>query len=199
MKKDASLLRIYGVWGLLRLAVDVGLSRAMYPGVRIVRRPFYLRGSGKITLGKGFTAGPGLRIDAWGVAASVTIGTDVEVNNNVHIGAVSSVAIGDRVLIASGVFISDHNHGSYSGPNASSPLIPPAQRPLHVQPVVIEEDVWLGEHVCILPGVRIGKGAIVGAGSIVTRSVPAYTIAVGSPARVVKRFDFDANAWSPVR
>jgi lipopolysaccharide O-acetyltransferase len=102
------------------------------------------------------------------------------------------------VLIASGVFISDHNHGAYSGPSVSSPLVPPAERPLQVLPVVIEDDVWIGEQVCILPGVRVGKGAIVGAGAIVTKSLPPYTIAVGAPAKVIKRFDFDANAWLPV-
>ena len=191
----ASLLRVYGWWGLLRLGIDVAVSRLMFPQTRIVRRPFYIRGSGKIALGKGFTSGPGLRIDSEGEAASVSIGVDVQVNNNVHIGAVDSVIIGDRVLIASGVFISDHNHGIYSGPAPSSPLVPPAQRPLQVLPVVIEDDVWLGEHVCILPGVRIGKGTIVGAGSVVTKPLPAYTIAVGMPARVIKRFDFDRNVW----
>lgn len=193
------LFRTYGVWGLCRLATDVVVTRIMFRRARIVRRPFYIRGTGSIQLGKGFTSGPGLRIDAEGESAAVIIGENVQVNNYVHIGAVNRIVIGNRVLIASGVFISDHNHGTYSGAGQSSPLIPPADRPLQRMPVEIADDVWLGEHVCVMPGVRIGKGTIVGAGSVVTRSLPEYTIAVGAPARVVKRFDFDAQMWVPAQ
>lgn len=189
------MYRTYGTWGLCRLALDVAITRVMFPQTRIVRRPFYLRGTGTIKLGKGFTSGPGLRIDAEGESAVVTIGEDVQVNNYVHIGAVDRVVIGNRVLIASSVFISDHNHGTYSGQGQSSPLVPPADRPLQVMPVEIAEDAWLGEHVSVLPGVRIGKGTIVGAGSVVTKSLPDYVIAVGAPAKVIKRFDFQTQTW----
>ena len=54
------------------------------------------------------------------------------------------------------------------------------------QPVLIEDDVWIGARAIILPGLRIGKGAIVGAGSVVTKDVPPYAICVGNPARVIK-------------
>ena len=53
-------------------------------------------------------------------------------------------------------------------------------------PVVIEKDVWLGANVMVLPGVRIGEGAVVGAGSVVTRSIPAMTMAAGNPARIIR-------------
>jgi lipopolysaccharide O-acetyltransferase len=191
--------RNYGFFGLLRLAVDWVLTRLTIPQARIMRRPVYIRGTGRIRIGPGFTSGPGLRIDCFGEHASVLIGAEVEVNNYVHIGSRASVMIGDRVLIASGVFISDHNHGFYgAAPEHSSPLVPPAERPYQRIPVKIEDDVWLGEHVCVLPGVHIGKGAIVGAGSVVTSALPAYTISVGVPARVIRRFDFQLNKWVPV-
>jgi len=139
-----------------------------------------------------------LRIDSLGPDALVSIGSQVEVNDYVHIGARAAVRIGDRVLIASSVFISDHNHGYYgAAPEHSSPLVPPAERPYQCQEVEIEDDVWLGEHVCVLPGVRIGRGAIVGAGSVVTSEIPPYTISVGVPARVIRRFDFDMGKWVP--
>jgi lipopolysaccharide O-acetyltransferase len=54
---------------------------------------------------------------------------------------------------------------------------------------IIEDNVWLGEFVSILPGVTIGKGNIIGANSVVTQDIPPYSIAVGTPARVAKRFD----------
>jgi len=192
-------LRNYGPLGVLRLARDWALTRMTFPQARIIRRPVYIRGTGKISIGSGFTSGPGLRIDCFGAGAQVVIGAQVEVNDYVHIGSRESVAIGDRVLIASGVFISDHNHGYYGdAPEHSSPLIAPAERPYQRIPVAIEDDVWLGEHVCVLPGVHIGKGAIIGAGSVVTSSVPAYTICAGVPARVIRRFDFQLNRWVAV-
>jgi lipopolysaccharide O-acetyltransferase len=97
--------------------------------------------------------------------------------------------------MASGIFISDHSHGSYSGSDASSPLIPPNERPLVSKEVFIDDDCWLGEKVAVLPGVTVGKGSIIGAGSVVTSDIPPYTIAVGIPARPVKKYDFESKQW----
>lgn len=129
----------------------------------------------------------------------IRIGSNVEVNDYVHIGAVDSVTIGNRVLIASKVFISDHDHGSYGkGGIHTHPGIAPSLRPLSALPITIEDDVWLGEFVSVLAGVRIGKGSIIGTMSTVTRDIPPYSIAVGSPARVIKRFNFVTNIWESV-
>jgi acetyltransferase-like isoleucine patch superfamily enzyme len=129
----------------------------------------------------------------------IRIGSHVEMNDYVHIGAVESVTIGDRVLIASKVYITDHNHGSYGKGGIHSPAqVAPSQRQLVSLPVVIEDDVWLGEFVSVLPGVRIGKGSVVGTMSTVTRDIPPYSIAVGSPARVIKQFNFVTNMWEQV-
>jgi lipopolysaccharide O-acetyltransferase len=189
----------YGFYGLCNLATDLMWTKMTYPKARIIRRPAYIRGAGVIQFGRGFTSGPGLRIDAIGKEASVIIGRSVQVNNNVHIGATRLINIGNHVLIASGVFIADHNHGVYSGPRQSSPLVSPASRTLLGAPVHIEDNVWLGEHVCVLPGVHIGKGVVVGAGAVVTEDLPDYTIAVGTPARVIKRFDFTVMEWIPAK
>jgi len=198
--KLASAIRTYGFLGLVRLALDVLYTKLTCPRARIIRRPAYIRGDGRISIGAGFTSGPGLRIDCFGESASLVIGRDVQANNNVHIGARKSVVIGDRVLIASGVFIADHNHGTYSGTSEhSSPLVPPAERVEQLLTVHVADDVWLGEHVCVLPGVSIGKGAVIGAGSVVTRDVPEYSIAAGAPAKVVKRFDFETGMWVRVQ
>ena len=125
------------------------------------------------------------------------IGAEVQVNDYVHIAVAEGISIGDRVLIASKVHITDHNHGRYSGALGPSddPLTPPARRPLSCSPVVIEDDVWIGENAVILPGVRIGRGSIIGALSTVTKDVPAYTISVGSPARIIKQYEFDTREW----
>jgi lipopolysaccharide O-acetyltransferase len=106
--------------------------------------------------------------------------------------------IGDRVLIGSKVLITDHNHGSYGARGEhSDPCIPPSLRRLSSAPVVIEEDVWIGEFVSVLPGVRIGKGSIIGTLSTVSRSIPAYCVAAGSPARILKRYNFTTARWEP--
>jgi acetyltransferase-like isoleucine patch superfamily enzyme len=139
-----------------------------------------------------------LRLEAYGQINEplVVIGDDVRVNDYVHIGAIESVSIGNRVLIASKVFITDHDHGAYGkGDVHSDPRVPPQDRKLSSAPVVIDDDVWLGEFVSVLAGAHIGRGAIIGTMSTVIGKIPAYSIAVGSPARVVKRYDFDSGTW----
>ena len=192
------MLQRYGVLGMLRLARDLIHTKIFYPGARIVRVPAYVRGARHIRWGANFTTGVGLRLDAFPDSdiIAITIGNDVQVNDYVHIAAIQNVSIGDHSLIASKVFISDHNHGQYAEPDPDShPDIPPAERPLVSNPVRIGARVWIGEHVCIMPGVSIGDGAIIGAGAIVTTDIPANTIAVGSPARVVKYFEAATNMW----
>ncbi|WP_288937929.1 DapH/DapD/GlmU-related protein [uncultured Sphingomonas sp.] len=188
---------------MIRLVVDLASTRLLYPGARIVRRPVRLRGRRRIALGRRLTVGIGLRIDAFGGAGNgplVRIGDDVEINDHVHIAAVRSVTIGDNALIASRVFISDHNHGDLDGDaTENGPDVPPAKRPLAAAPVSIGARVWIGEGAMILPGVTIGDGAIVGGGSVVTRDVAAATVVAGVPARVVRRFDPVSARWERVR
>jgi lipopolysaccharide O-acetyltransferase len=71
----------------------------------------------------------------------------------------------------------------------------PIERKGICKPVVIGDNVWIGESACILPGVTIGEGSIIGALSVVTKSIPAYSIAVGSPAKVVKIYNFKQEKW----
>ncbi|MHB1987948.1 MAG: DapH/DapD/GlmU-related protein [Acidimicrobiales bacterium] len=67
------------------------------------------------------------------------------------------------------------------------------------KPVVIEDDVFLGINVIVLPGVHIGKHAYIGAGAVVTSDIPSYSVAVGNPARVVTRWDFDKRQWTDTK
>ena len=61
--------------------------------------------------------------------------------------------------------------------------------------MIIHDDVWIGEMVSVLPDVEIGRGAIIGANSVVTKSVPEYSIVAGNPAKIIKRFDFESMEW----
>ena len=193
-----NLIRSLGVIGSVRLALDLLITKVLFPQARVIRRPFYIRNEGSLKIGKDFSSGPGLIIDLFGKKSMVIIGESVKAYHNLHIGAIDSVVIGDRVLIASGVYITDHHHGSYSGDHQSSPLDPPIERPLVSSRVIIGDDVWIGERVSILPGVSVGNGVIIGAGAIVTKDLPDYVIAVGVPAEVIKKFDFDKDVWVSV-
>lgn len=125
----------------------------------------------------------------------LTIGDRVSINDDVHIGCASEVTIGHDVLLAGKIYISDHNHGSYNGEVQDGPASRPSDRLLGTASVRIGDRVWIGELVSVLPGVTIGEGSIIGANSVVTRDIPAHTIAVGAPARPVKRFDPETATW----
>lgn len=153
-------------------------------------------------LGARLTTGRHVRLDAFPIEAGRTvlvIGSDVQLNDSVHIGAAELVEIGDHTLIASRVFITDHSHGQYDRPDSgSSPCIIPVHRPIVAKPVSIGCNVWLGEQVCIMPGVKIGDGAVIGAGSVVTRDIPPGCVAVGNPAKVIRQWNDSSKEWRRV-
>lgn len=117
---------------------------------------------------------------------TIVFGDNVSMEDDCHIAAVDRVELHDNVMLASKVYISDHSHGTTSIEHL---LLPPNLRPVVPRgAVIIEADVWIGEGAAILPGVRIGRGAVIGANAVVTRDIPPYTTAAGSPARVLKSF-----------
>jgi lipopolysaccharide O-acetyltransferase len=194
----------YSLGGMLRLLLDVLYTKVFVCSkARVIRRPAYIRGSKFIDYGNGLTTGVAVRLDAFESqvtkGATLIFGNNVQLNDYVHIGAVQEVRIGNNVLIASKVFISDHGHGRYGdGSVHDSPDIPPASRPLKVSPVIIEDNVWIGELVSILPGVKIGYGSVIGAGSIVTKDIASRSVAVGSPAKVIRSYNDKTKKWIKV-
>lgn len=102
----------------------------------------------------------------------------------------ADIVIGNFVAIASDVFISSGSHGT--DPESETPY--GCQKYIG-KPIIIEDGVWLGEKSCVLSGVTIGKKSIVGAGSVVTKDIPPYSIAVGNPAKVIKKYNFKTHKW----
>lgn len=133
------------------------------------------------------------RFETMGHGGRITVGAYCFIGEDTYIWSAASVTIGDRVLISHGVNIHDHISHSLSaadrhrhfksiffegGHPKDLPNVPAA-------PIVIEDDAWIGFGATVLKGVRIGKGAVVGAQSVVTKDVEPYTIVVGNPARVI--------------
>ena len=199
MDKIRQTLKLYGFLGFCSLIFQVIYTKILYKNARIVRRPFDIRGKKQIRFSRGFTTGRYCRIEAHSqmpcAEPIIEFGVNCQINDSVHIAGAEKIFIGDDDLTASRVFITDLNQGSYEGPNHSHPNTISRERELHTNPVHIESNVWLGEGVVVLPGVRIGQSSIVGANSVVTRSIPANSIAAGNPARVIKQFSFERNEW----
>lgn len=195
------MIKRYGVIGCVRLLVSLIYTKIFFANARLIRLPFDIRNNRYIKIGKGFTTGIGCRLEAYPENKNkvLHIGENVQINDYVHISAMENVTIGNNVLIASKVFISDLNHGSYGADNIhDSPNTPPNKRKLFCSPIKIEDNVWLGEFVSVLQGVTIGKGTIVGANSVVSKSLPSYSIAVGVPAKVIKKYNFENGKWERV-
>lgn len=106
-----------------------------------------------------------------------------------HIYATKSIILQENVLTADKVYISDNLHG-YEDIN-----IPILKQPIcQIGTVEIGEGSWLGENVCVI-GANIGKHCVVGANSVVTKDIPDYCVAVGAPAMVIKRYNFEKEEW----
>lgn len=171
----------------LRRCRSVG--RAAY-----IQRPRWLVGAPGIAIGQGVFVWRFARIEVLRVFAdrpTLEIGSGTQVLPFVHIGAVTSVRIGQQCLFAAGVFITDHDHdfGTPSNPAVSSGRVIASE-------VVIGDRVFLGERVCVLRGVRIGDDTIVGAHSVVVSDLPPRCMAVGAPAKVVRRWDEASQSWA---
>jgi len=121
---------------------------------------------------------------------------DVIIGNKTIIGIgctiIGPVLIGDNVMLAQNIVISGLNHG-YEMID-----IPPSEQKTITKQIIIQDNVWIGANCVVTAGVNIGKHSIIGAGSIVTKSVPDYCVALGNPAKIIKKYNFENNLWERV-
>ena len=123
----------------------------------------------------------------------LSIGSGANIGNDFHAGAALRVLIGRNCMFASGVTILDHDH------DFGNPLDPVrCADGVVAAPTVIEDNVFLGERVVLLKGVRIGNGCVIGANSVVTQDVPPFTMAAGAPARALRRFSESTGRWERI-
>ena len=121
---------------------------------------------------------------------------DVSIGNNTGIGLsnviIGPVKIGDYVMLAQNIVISGLNHGY------EDVTVPPRLQIVVTKQITIDDNVWIGANCVITAGVTIGKHAVIGAGSVVTKDIPSFCVAVGNPARVIKKYNFETSSWQKV-
>lgn len=111
--------------------------------------------------------------------ANLKIGKGVFINSGVMFTDLGGIELADNVLVGPNATIISVNH----------PLDPQRRHEVEMKPVLVEENAWLGANSTILPGVKVGKNAVVAAGAVVTKDVPANTVVAGVPARVIKKIE----------
>jgi acetyltransferase-like isoleucine patch superfamily enzyme len=152
-----------------------------------------LTGSSRIYIGKNVF----IRKHTWlaakpireGEACELRIEDDTYIGNFCHIYATSKIVIGKKVLLADRVYLSDNIH-SYQ-----DIFLPIIDQPVkQLAPVILKEGCWLGENVCVI-GSTIGKNSVIGANAVVLNDIPDYCVAVGTPAKIIKRYDLLQGIW----
>lgn len=163
-------------------------------GSVMVYKPVYLLGLKYVHVGRGTVIEKGACITAYDSYDSydgqqafkpcIKIGNNCHIGVNVHITAIEGIEIADNLLTGSNVLITDNAHGWF---DKSAMGVPPVERPLVSKGKVrVGANVWMGNNVCVLPGVTIGDGAVIAANSVVTHDVPPCSMVAGTPARVIK-------------
>lgn len=168
----------------LRRIVTYGRASALIPGlpasVQFDGRVTVV-GNGRIVIGEQSRIGD-LAEFTTEHGGEIIIGKQVRINRGATLCAYTRIEIGDFSMMGEFVSVRDANHGIKRGEYMRF-------QGHDTKPIKIGSDVWVGRGVCILPGVTIGDGALIGANSVVTKDVPDYAIAVGIPARAVRLRD----------
>lgn len=194
--------RCLGKWDKTWLAIHLKGNRTTIRGQRIASRfknvqdvffPNHLisKGEENITIGSGTHIGDHCVITAWRKTCSgetfhpeIIIGNDCNFGEYNHITSTNKIQIGNNLLTGRWVTITDNSHGDTSYDTLQ---VPPLLRNVKSKgPVILGDNVWIGDKATVLPGVTIGDGAIIAANAVVTRDVPAYSVVGGNPAKVIK-------------
>ncbi|HZP58486.1 MAG TPA: acyltransferase [Dehalococcoidia bacterium] len=187
--------------GRLALRVASTLQRrvhgfAQFGEDALITPPYRIIGARRIHVGARTVIGPYAFISVLGERLGerydgvLRIGDDTSIGQSFIVSCAGEIVIGSKVLISSNVHVGDTIH-RYDDPD-----VPVIDQPLRRGGrVVIEDGAFIGINAVILPDVRIGRHAVVGAGAVVTRDVPDFCVAAGNPARVVRRYDVALRAW----
>ncbi len=189
-------MRGYGLTDTIKNGISYLYTRLFWNNARLVRLPILVRNKKNLLLSDNFTCGIHCRLNI-GENGKLIIGKNFTMGDFCQIEAIQKVTIGSDVLFASKIYVGDSSHGIYNKENQTSPEVEPNKREIVSEEIIIGDRVWIGNAVTILSGVSIGEGAVIGAGSVVTHDVPSNSIAVGNPARVIKKWD--GKEWKTIQ
>ena len=191
-----NIAKIFRIISIIQTKIKYGFSLKHLGKSVIIKSPLCLNLKRNISIGDytiiGYKTWLGATPSTGHMNCCLSIGPNCSIGNFNHIYATQSVIIGPSVLTADKVYISDNIHGYEE---ITCPII--SQKVIQKQSVEIGEGSWIGENVCVI-GASIGKHCVIGANSVVTHNIPDYSIAVGAPAKVVKKFNFATNKWERV-
>ena len=147
------------------------------------------KGKKKIQLKSNVTIRPYVQI--WSGGGTVKISEGSEIGERCRISIVNSLEIGKKVLLSPNVYITDcdHEYRDINIPVIDQGVVQKNQN------VSIGDESYIGINSVIVGNVSIGKHCVIGANSVVTKNVPDYCVAVGSPAKVIRKYDFEINEW----
>ena len=197
MKRQTNRSANYGITEIISNTIFFLQTKILFPSSRLIRFPIIIRGKKWIDCGNNLTTGRRCRIEVNGVFNEpiICFGENVNIGDDVRIAAAERIKIGNNVLMGSKVLIIDNSHGSYRGEIQDRPDVSPNSRPIYTLPIVIEDNVWIGEGAVIQMGVTVGYGSIIGANSVVTKDVPPNSIVGGVPARILKHYNEHNSCW----
>lgn len=175
--------KIYTGW-LSKCFKNFGNSNIYFPMLSLV-------GSKYITIGNNTSIGKNIALTVWKRkdskynSPSISIGDRCSIGADAHITAINKIVIGNNVLTGKKILITDNSHGESTREEL---VTAPSKRPLYSKgAVIIDDNVWIGEKVSIMPSVHIGEGVIIAANAVVTKDIPPYCIVAGIPAKIIKK------------
>jgi acetyltransferase-like isoleucine patch superfamily enzyme len=181
----------YRGWNRIRskcFSLLISGAFAQFGKQSVLTAPIRLHGEKRIAIGDGVFLGSGCWLqalpDGENETVAISIGNGTSIAGSCVISAVRDVSLEEHVLLARNVYISDHIH-EYA--KTGLPIL--TQGVTKIQAVRIKRGAWLGQNVVICPGATVGRGAVIGANSVVNADIPDFSVAVGSPARVVKKIE----------
>lgn len=178
-----------------RLSFIHSLSYKKFGKRSLIENPLEITGKEFMEIGNDVTIINGARIEAipsWlnqELHPMLKIGDSTSFEQEAHLFVASNLTIGKNCVFSSRIFITTANH---SFDRVDQNIL---KNEIIVKDVVIGDNCFVGMDVKIFPGVHIGDNVIVGANSIVTSDIPSYSVCVGTPAKVIKKYDFEQKKW----
>ncbi|MBN1462951.1 MAG: acyltransferase [Paludibacteraceae bacterium] len=190
MKIIKSIFRLY--WWVLNINMFKKLGKRSYFKKGLIISKPYIECGAHVRVGANARIEAVLKYNNRRFNPLIVIGNDVSIQQNLHLTCANKISVGDNTAIAANVTITDIHHPY------EDLTIPIEKQDILVKEVYIGEDCKIYNNVVILPGSKIGKHVTIGANAVVTKDIPDYSVAVGIPARVIKRYNHQKNEWERV-